>query len=73
MFFEVDEGDFETIEKVSKIMQDVVNELLYETNYKIKVGEPDIIKHGELWLVDKGKYIKQFNDLLNYNTIGERS
>lgn len=70
IFFEVDEGDNDTISKVQQIMQDVVSELLHDNEHKIKVGKPDIIKHGDIWCADEDekdpKNKKQFIELLNY-------
>lgn len=67
---EVDEGDEDTINKVRQIMQDVVSELLHDNEHKIKVGKPDIIKHGDIWCADEDekdpKNKKQFIELLNY-------
>ena len=52
VFFMVDEGDMLTIEQVSKTMKDVANRCLGvpEGQDGMKVGEPDIIKHGEIWV-----------------------
>ena len=70
IFVEVDEGDYDTINKVRQIMQDVVSDVLNEKEHKIKVGKPDIIKHGEIWCADDDekdhKNKKQFIELLNY-------
>ena len=70
IFFEVDEGDNDTISKVQQIMQDVVSELLHDNEHTIKVGKPDIIKHGDIWCADEDeddpKNKKQFIELLNY-------
>ena len=48
----VDEGDMLTIEQVSKTMINVANRCLGvpEGQDGMKVGEPDIIKHGEIWV-----------------------
>lgn len=70
IFVEIDEGDYDTINKVRQIMQDVVSELLHDNEHKIKVGKPDIIKHGDIWCADEDendpKNKKQFIELLNY-------
>ena len=70
IFVEVDEDDYDTINKVRQIMQDVVSELLHDNEHKIKVGRPDIIKHGDIWCADDDendpKNKKQFIELLNY-------
>ena len=52
VFFMVDEGDMLTIEQVSKTMINVANRCLGvpEGQDGMKVGEPDIIKHGEIWV-----------------------
>ena len=75
IFFEVDEGDNDTISKVQQIMQDVVSELLHDNEHKIKVGKPDIIEHGDIWCADDDeddpKNKKQFIELLNYEN-GEK-
>ena len=67
---EVDEGDYDTINKVRQIMQDVVSDVLHDNEHKIKVGRPDIIKHGDIWCADDDendpKNKKQFIELLNY-------
>ena len=76
VFFEVDEGDYDTINKVRQIMQDVVSEVLKEKEHTIKVGRPDIIKHGDIWCADEDendpKNKKQFIELLNYEN-GEKT
>ena len=75
IFFEVDEGDNDTISKVQQIMQDVVSELLHDNEHTIKVGKPDIIEHGDIWCADDDeddpKNKKQFIELLNYEN-GEK-
>ena len=72
VFFEVDEGDYDTINKVRQIMQDVVSDVLNEKERTIKVGKPDIIKHGDIWCADEDekdpKNKKQFIELLNYES-----
>ena len=77
IFVEVDEGDYDTINKVRQIMQDVVSEVLKEKEHKIKVGKPDIIKHGDIWCADDDendpKNKKQFIELLNYEIKDEKS
>lgn len=77
VFFEVDEGDNDTINKVRQIMQDVVSEALNEKEHMIKVGKEDIIKHGEIWCADEDeenpKNKKQFVELLNYGIKDEKS
>lgn len=75
VFFEVDEGDYDTINKVRQIMQDVVSEVLNEKEYTIKVGKPDIIEHGDIWCGEdkNGALKKQFIELLNYEIKDEKS
>lgn len=66
IFFEVNEGDYETIEKVKQIMINTANKVLQAPNeWTIKVGDPEIIKHGEIWTPDHA-YDEQFESLLNY-------
>lgn len=49
--FEVDEGDMETIYKARDLMKDAADYVLnvQEGEEGMKVGEPEIIKHGEVW------------------------
>ena len=76
VLFEVDEGDYDTINKVRQIMQDVVSDVLNEKERTIKVGKPDIIKHGDIWCADEDennpKNKKQFIELLNYEIKDEK-
>ena len=74
VFFEVDEGDYDTINKVRQIMQDVVSDVLNEKERTIKVGTPDIIKYGEIWCGEdkNGALKKQFVELLNYEIKDEK-
>lgn len=77
IFVEVDEGDYDTINKARQIMQDVVSDVLNEKEHTIKVGRPDIIKHGDIWCADEDekdpKNKKQFIELLNYEIKNEKS
>ena len=52
VFFMVDEGDRATINDVADAMKRVANRCLDvpEGQDGMKVGEPDIIKHGEIWV-----------------------
>lgn len=52
VFFMVDEGDKTTINDVADAMKRVANRCLGvpEGQDGMKVGEPDIIKHGEIWV-----------------------
>ena len=49
--FEVDEGDMETIQKARNMMKNAADYVLnvQEGEEGMKVGEPEIIKHGEIW------------------------
>lgn len=75
--FQVDEGDYDTINKARQIMQDVVSDVLNEKEHVIKVGKPDIIKHGDIWCADEDdenpKNKQQFVELLNYEIKDEKS
>lgn len=67
LFVEVDEGDYDTINKVSEIMKDVANRVLAApTDWSMKVGSPEIIKHDEIWTPEHA-FDNQFIDLLNYS------
>ena len=67
IFFEVDEGDHDTIQQVSDIMKDVADKVLNAPKgWTIKVGHPEIIKHGEIWTPEH-KFDAQFEELLNFN------
>ena len=74
VFFEVDDGDYDTINKVRQIMQDVVSDVLNEKEHTIRVGKPDIIKHGDIWCGEdkNGALKKQFIELLNYEIKDEK-
>ena len=49
--FEVNEGDMETINKARNLMKNAADYVLnvQEGEEGMKVGEPEIIKHGEIW------------------------
>lgn len=49
--FEVDEGDMETIYKARDLMKNAADYILNVQDGEggMKVGEPEIIKHGEIW------------------------
>ena len=67
IFFEVNEGDHDTIQQVSDTMKDVACKVLSApAGWSIKVGEPAIIKHGEIWTPEH-KFDAQFEELLNFN------
>jgi DNA polymerase I-like protein with 3'-5' exonuclease and polymerase domains len=68
IFFEVDEGDYETINKMSELMRDVANKtLLAPDGWTIKVGSAEIIKDGEIWTPDMACN-SQFEELLNFKS-----
>lgn len=68
IFFEVDEGDYDTIHKVSDTMRDVANKtLMAPKDWAIKVGSPDIVKDGEIWTPDMA-FNSQFEELLNFKS-----
>lgn len=68
VFFECAEGDTETIATVSRIMQDMANRVLAAPKgWSIRVGEPEIIRHGEIW-TPSHEYDTQAIELLNYET-----
>lgn len=68
IFVSVDENDYETINKVSNIMRLVANKVLNAPEgWSIKVGDPEIIKQGEIW-TPEGTFNKQFEELLNYKS-----
>lgn len=68
IFFYVDEGDYETINKVSDLMKEVANRVLMAPkDWSIKVGSPSIIKHGDVWCAENDTYVEQFKELLNYS------
>lgn len=49
--FEVDEGDVDTIHKARDLMKEAADYVLnvQEGEGGMKVGEPEIVKHGEIW------------------------
>lgn len=65
--FLVDEGDYATINHISEIMRTSANKVLAAPEgWSIKVGEPSIIKHGEIWTPENA-YTEQFTALLNFD------
>ena len=69
IFFEVNEGDYATIEKIANIMKESANKVLNAPeDWTIKVGKPDIIKNGDIWCADKDTYVDQFKELLNFKS-----
>lgn len=68
LFFEVAEGDYETINQVSNLMKEVANRvLLAPEGWSIKVGSPEIIKRGDIWTPDMA-FNSQFEELLNFKS-----
>jgi DNA polymerase I-like protein with 3'-5' exonuclease and polymerase domains len=65
--FLVDEGDYDTINHISEIMRTSANKVLAAPEgWSIKVGDPEIIKQGEVWTPDHA-FDAQFKDLLNFD------
>ena len=64
--FEVDEGDMETIKKARDLMKDAADYVLnvQESEEGMKVGEPEIIKHGEIWTPEHA-FDDQAREILN--------
>ena len=68
IFFEVDEGDYEAIGAVKKLMVETANFVMRAPEgWTIKVGEPEIIRHGEIWTPEHA-FDAQFKHLLDYST-----
>ena len=66
IFFEVDEGDYEAIEAVKKVMVDTANFVMRAPEgWTIRVGEPEIVRHGEIWTPEHA-FDEQFKQLLEY-------
>lgn len=63
VMFMVDAGDYASIEAVKKIMIETANKCLCVDTPIIKVGEPEIIKHGEPWTPEH-EFDKDFFDIL---------
>lgn len=63
--FEVDEGDMETIYKARDLMKDAADYVLNVQDGEggMKVGEPEIIKHGEIWTPEHA-FDEQASELL---------
>lgn len=49
IFFMVDEDDWERIALAKELMRKTANDYLGCSDHGIKVGDPEIIKHGEVW------------------------
>lgn len=63
--FEVDEGDMKTIYKARDLMKNAADYVLnvQERGGGMKVGEPEIIKHGEIWTPEHA-FDEQASELL---------
>ena len=69
IFFEVNEGDYNTINKITNIMKESANKILNAPEgWTIKVGEPDIIKNGDIWCAGNDTYVEQFKELLDFKS-----
>ena len=67
IFFEVDENDYDAINKIADIMKTAANKVLNAPKgWTIKVGAPEIVKHGEIWTPEHS-FDSQFKELLNFN------
>ena len=65
--FVVRENDYDTISKVRSTMQEVADALLEVPRTKrpfMRVGEPEIIRHGEIWCPEADN-IAKFNALMD--------
>ena len=64
--FEVDEGDMDTIHKARDLMKNAADYVLnvQEGEEGMKVGEPEIIKHGEIWTPEHA-FDDQAREILN--------
>ena len=63
----MDENDLQTIQQVSEMMCEMANKVLAAPEgWSIKVGEPDVIKNGDIWCADNEQSVEQFKELLNY-------
>ena len=67
IFFEVDENDYDAINKIADIMKTAANKVLNAPKgWTNKVGAHDIVKHGEIWTPEHS-FDSQFKELLNLN------
>ena len=72
--FLVDEGDYDTINHISEIMRTSANKVLAApSGWSIKVGDPSIIKHGNIWCADDEQFVEQFKELLNFESNKENN
>lgn len=71
IFFMVDEGDNATIEKVAQYMRAVANKTLRApSKWSMKVGDPEIIRHGEVWTPEHA-FDADFNKLAAFVPQGQ--
>lgn len=74
IFFEVNEGDYDAINKIADIMKDAANKILSAPKgWTIKVGAPDIIKNRDIWCTDNEQYVEQFKELLDFKSNKENN
>lgn len=69
VMFLVDEGDTSSIESVKVLMEKTANDCLGVQGF-IRVGSPDIVKHGEVWGPDP-EDVEEFQSLLATSTSEE--
>ena len=64
--FEVNKGDMDTIQKARTLMKDAADYVLnvQEGEEGMKVGEPEIVKHGEIWTPEHA-FDDQAREILN--------
>lgn len=72
VFFEVAEGDFTTIDRVKALMVETANSVLGVKPGEpgMKVGDPEIIRHGEIWTPEH-EYDDAARELLTAGGMGE--
>ena len=69
IFFQVNEGDYDTINHIAEVMRTSANRILNAPEgWTIKVGEPDIIKNGDIWCAGNEQFVEQFKELLNFKS-----
>ena len=67
VFFMVEAGDTATIDDVKETMRTVANSTLHASRtWSVKVGDPDIIKPGDVWTPEH-EYDDAFYKLLNFD------
>ena len=68
IFFEVDEGDYATVNQIADMMRVMANKTLNAPKgWTIKVGAPEIIQNGAIWTPENA-YNEQFEALLNFKS-----